>query len=241
MAEGVSQGRAIGYRRLSPGERRGEGLGLEAQQRAIAGAAKRLGLPVARTFTDENVSGGDKIEACPALLEAVGELGKGDVLIVAKRDRLARDPIKAAMLERLVQRRGARILSAAGEGTDDDEASSILMRRIIDAFAEYERLLISARTKAALRVKRARGERTGGVPYGWREGPDGKLLTVEAEQRVRAWLKRARAGGASLRELCRELTERGVKTKNGGHWHPETVRSILALRPPGSASRARGG
>ena len=45
-------------------------------------------------------------------------LGKGDVLIVAKRDRLGRDVLNVAMFERLAERKGARIVSAAGEGTD---------------------------------------------------------------------------------------------------------------------------
>ena len=41
------------------------------------------------------------------------------------------------------------------------------MRRIVDAFAEYERLVIKARTRAALAVKRTRGERIDGIPYGF--------------------------------------------------------------------------
>ena len=45
--------------------------------------------------------------------------------------------------------------SAAGEGTDTDGPTDILMRRIVDAFGEYERLIIKARTKAALRSRRA--------------------------------------------------------------------------------------
>ncbi len=39
------------------------------------------------------------------------------------------------------------------------------MRRIVDAFAEYERLLIKAHTRAALAVKRSRGEQTCDIPY----------------------------------------------------------------------------
>ena len=51
------------------------------------------------------------------------------------------------------------------------------MRRIVDAFGEYERLLIKARTRAALRAKKARGERIGQIPYGRRltgSGPAAK-------------------------------------------------------------------
>ena len=40
------------------------------------------------------------------LLEAVAALKCGDVLLVAKRDRLGRDVIAVAMIERLVSKRG---------------------------------------------------------------------------------------------------------------------------------------
>jgi DNA invertase Pin-like site-specific DNA recombinase len=89
------------------------------------------------------------------------QLKPGDSLLVAKRDRLGRDPIVVAMIESAVVRKGARIVSAAGEGTEGDEPSHVLMRHLIDAFAEYERLIIVARTKAALQAKKARGERVG--------------------------------------------------------------------------------
>ena len=73
-----------------------------------------------------------------------------------------------AMIEAAVKRAGGRIVSAAGEGTESDDPASILMRRMIDAFAEYERLIIGFRTRSALAAKGARGERKGQVPYGRR-------------------------------------------------------------------------
>lgn len=141
---------------MSTSEQAGSGLGLEAQGSAIAASAGRLGLTVAATFTDAGVSGGLPLEQRPALLAAMDALSKGDTLVVAKRDRLGRDVLNVALIERLAARKGARIVSAAGEGSEDDGPTSILMRQIIDSFAQYERALIRARTKAALSAKRAR-------------------------------------------------------------------------------------
>jgi hypothetical protein len=90
--------RAIGYRRVSTAEQE---LGLDAQQAAIIAGAARLDLPLADTFTDAGLSGGLALEQRPALLAALDALGKGDVLIVAKRDRLGRDVLNVAMFERL--------------------------------------------------------------------------------------------------------------------------------------------
>jgi hypothetical protein len=89
----------------------------------------RLRFHLARTFVDAGTSGKLGIEDPPVLLEAVAALRRGDVLLVAKRDRIGRDVIAVAMIERLVAKRGARVISAAGEGTESDDPAGLLMRR----------------------------------------------------------------------------------------------------------------
>ena len=150
--------RAIGYKRVSDDKQAESGADLAAQEDAIRACARRLGLDLVAVFAteDEGVSSVDPLDKRPELLDAIAAPGRGDVLIVAKRDRLGRDPIIVAMIEAAVARRGARIVSAAGEGTETDGPTDVLMRRIVDAFAEYARLIIRARTKAALGAKRQR-------------------------------------------------------------------------------------
>jgi DNA invertase Pin-like site-specific DNA recombinase len=109
-------GRAIAYLRVSTDKQAESGLGLDAQEASVNAAATRLGLPLAATFTDAGTSGAMAIEGRPVLLDAVSALKRGDVLLVAKRDRIGRDVVAVAMIERLVTKRGARIVSAAGEG-----------------------------------------------------------------------------------------------------------------------------
>ena len=131
-----------------------------------------MGWEVVGVFTDAGVTGSVGLEDRPAMLEAIAVLGKGGVLLVAKRDRIGRlEPMAMAMIERAVQRKGARIASAAGKGTENDDPGFILMRCMVDAFAEYERLVIKARTKAALGSKRKRGEKTGDDPLRLDVGP----------------------------------------------------------------------
>lgn len=86
-------------------------------------------------------------------MDALSILGSGDVLLVAKRDRLGRDPLIVALIEAAVSRKGCRIVSAAEEGTASDGPTDVLMRRMVDSFAEYERLVIKSRTRAALDAK----------------------------------------------------------------------------------------
>ena len=216
--------RAIGYRRVSTTEQSSSGLGLEAQDGAIASAANRLGLRVSATFTDAGVSGGLPLEQRPGLLSALDAIGSNDVLIVAKRDRLGRDVLNVAMFERLAERKGARIVSAAGEGTETDDPTSRLMRQIVDCFAEYERAIIRTRTRAALAVKKARGERVGGIPFGYRVDHDGRTLRPHTEeQQALRLLRELRAAGYTYRAIAGELNRQGFRSRNGGPWVRQSV------------------
>lgn len=223
-------GRAYGYCRVSTDQQRESGLGLEAQRCAIEQTAARLQLPLVHTFTDAGLSGALSIEARPALADALNALRRNDVLIVAKRDRIARDVLQAVVIERAALKRGARIVSAAGEGTeaDADDPTAALMRRMMDAFNEYERLVIGMRTRAALRAKRARGQRAGTEPYGYRANEDGKTLAPHREeQRILAVIHECREARYSLRDIAGELNTRGFTTRTGTPFRFEYVRSIV--------------
>ena len=76
---------SIAYLRVSTDEQANSGLGLDAQLDAIIAA---VGQPDA-IYRDEGYSGSDPKR--PALMDAIDALSAGDVLVVAKRDRLARD------------------------------------------------------------------------------------------------------------------------------------------------------
>ena len=164
MSTAKSNARAIGYIRVSTDQQRESGLGLEAQRAAIEETAARLHLALTSVHVDAGLSGSLAIDDRPALADVLNTVRRGDTIIVAKRDRLARDAFLSVLIEREVAKKGGRILSAAGEGTDRDDPSATFTRRILDAVAELERALIAARTRAALKAKRARGERAGTEP-----------------------------------------------------------------------------
>ena len=209
--------RAVAYLRVSTED---QALGPEAQRAALERWAAANGVTIVAILEDRGVSGGAELADRPGLLlalSAILEHGAG-LLLVAKRDRLARDPMIAAMVEAAAARSGARVVSAAGEGTDGNDPTSILMRRIVDAFAEYERLLIRARTKSALAVKKARGERTGEIPYGYTVASDGRtLVPLVVEQAAIARMHELRAAGVPLRRVCAMLTEEGYPSR-GAAW-----------------------
>ena len=213
---------AIAYLRVSTDS---QDLGPDAQRSALSQWAASRGVEILAICEDLGVSGGAPVDKRPGLLRALDALsdhGAG-LLVVAKRDRLARAVVIAAMIERLAERAGARVVSAAGEGEGDDPASA-LMRTIIDAFSAYERALIRQRTRVALRVKKSRGQRTGGVPYGQKLAADGVHLVPEPQEQAAIDLaKELRQEGRTLAAIGRELAAAGFQPRSGGAWHPMTV------------------
>ena len=220
----------VAYLRVSTDEQAESGAGLAAQYDVCRQHAERCGSLLVGPYRDEGVSGAAGLDKRPQLLEAITKLSRGDVLLVAKRDRLGRDPIVVAMIEAAIKRRGARVVSVAGEGTEDDNPTSVLMRRIVDAFGEYERLIIAARTRAAMQAKIRRGHCCGAVRYGYNLAADGKTLAENpSEQAVLHVMRDMRARGESLRAIAVALNQQSIPTKGGrAAWKHSTVRGILA-------------
>lgn len=219
---------AIAYIRVSTDEQSESGHGLAAQLDACQAYAGRHGLTLTATFQDD-ITGAAGLEKRPGLLEAIAVIRRGDVVIVAKRDRLGRDPIAIAMIEAAINRKGARVVSTAGEGTEGDNPTDVLTRRMVDAFAEYERLIIGARTKAALKAKIDRLERVGKVRFGYDLAGDGiNLIENPAEQETIAVIERLRQAGESLRMIATKLAGLGIETKEGNsQWTHTAVNRIL--------------
>jgi site-specific DNA recombinase len=218
--------RIIGYIRASTDEQH---LSVEAQRAELARWCQVRRVTLATIYEDVGRSGGAPLEKRPGLLAALAALTRGSALLVVRRDRLARDILAAAMAERIAAKAGASILAADGTGAGDGP-EAVLLRTIIDAFAQYERALIALRTKAGLRRKRAKGERVGTIPYGKRLDADGvHLLDHPAEQAVIGTVRALRAEGFSLREIAAELGRRGLTNRAGGRFNHTQVARMLGV------------
>src|SRR5439155_25052748 len=98
------------------------------------------------------------------------------------------------------------VLHSVAEQVDARRDGGRLVIDVLMSVAEWERAAISGRTSLALRHKRARGERTGAVPLGFRVGPDGKRL--EPDPNEQEAIARAQAlSGQGLRppEIARRM------------------------------------
>ncbi len=218
---------AVGYIRVSTED---QALGPAAQRSALESWAARQGVSLVAIFEDQGVSGAAPIGERAGLLAALEALrthGAG-LLVAAKRDRLARDQVVAAMVERAVVAAGAVIRTTDGS-SDIAGPEGTMMRGIVDVFAAYERDVIRARTRAALAVKKARGERAGEVPYGFHLAADGvRIEENTAEQAVLTQVRELRAAGLSHRAIVRALGARGLVSRAGHAFGQTQIARMLA-------------
>lgn len=216
---------AIAYLRVSTEDQH---LGPEAQREAIERWAKEKDMTILSWHIDKGISGSIPPEERPAFLTALEDLvaQRAGVLVAAKRDRLARDIVIAAMIERLVERKGAKVMTADGSGNGEGP-EAMLMRGITDLFAQYERLIIKARTKAALAAKRAKGERTGTIPFGYKLSCDNRLEQNPHEQAILSRIYELRSSGTSIRGMVSVLSKEGVISRKGRPLTKGTIENIL--------------
>lgn len=203
-------------------------------------AAEAAGLSIRAWYEDAGISGakgvadGDgavSVDAVtrPGLAACLADLRTGDTLLVAKRDRIGRDRLLLLLVERRIVARRARLVSAAGEGSGGEDPSSTMVRAFVDLMAEHERGLIRERTRAALAAKAARGERIGGIPYGFTVGEGNRLIANDAETAIVDAVAEivSTNTAVSLRSIGVELSRRGFRPRGGDRWHPQTVKRIL--------------
>src|ERR671937_2546179 len=102
----------------------------------------------------------------PGLAACLKALRERDVLVVWKLDRLGRDlrHLVNTVHDLTTRGIGFKVLTGHGATIDTTTPSGKLVFGIFAALAEFERELISERTKAGLASARARGRR-GGAPF----------------------------------------------------------------------------
>ena len=219
--------RAVIYCRFSPRRHADESESIETQLDYCRAYCERQGFKVAGEYEDRAMSGSE--EDRPGLWAALESLKRGDVLVAYKLDRLARDVYLSELIQREAQKRGATIQAVEG-GANGDSPEQRMIRQVLQAFAEYERKVIAARTKAAMLRHQAAGRRMSAqAPYGWTADPADPSRWVKApqEQAIIRRIQSLRSQGQGYRAIARTLETAGVPCRGQGGWYHATVKGIL--------------
>lgn len=140
----------FGYARVSTVE---QSLDLQMSALSAAGCTDVL--------TDEGYSGADFTR--PGLTRLLRKLRRGDTIVVWRLDRLGRSLFELLKLIRNLNERGVEFRSLS-ESLDTSTPGGRLLPHVLASMAEFERSLISERTRAGMAAARARGSQIGRRP-----------------------------------------------------------------------------
>ncbi len=207
---------ALGYVRVSTADQVENGASLDAQRTALTGEADRRDWDL-ELVADEGLSA--KNMNRPALQAALARLDRGeaDTLISIRLDRVSRSVADfAGLLDRAGRKGwGLVLLSPA---LDLADPAGRFTANVLASAAQYERELISARTKEGMAQRKVDG---------WAGGRSAGRPRV-LDENVRGRIVAAHTAGQGWSAIARELNEAQVPTARGGAmWHPSTVRAAF--------------
>ena len=216
----------VAYLRVSTSQQGRSGLGIEAQREAIARFCQNEGYEIEGEHIEiETGKGADALDRRPHLAAALARAKRLKcAVVVAKLDRLSRD---VHFISGLMAQKVPFIVADLGADCDP------FMLHIYAAFAERERAIISARTKAALSVLKAKGAELGNrtnLDEAARKGRAVNTLAANAfASNVLPIVRQMQASGArTFADLATGLNNRGIPTARGKNWHAMTVRNLMA-------------
>ncbi|MCO6043340.1 recombinase family protein [Aeoliella sp. ICT_H6.2] len=206
----------VAYYRVSTARQGQSGLGLEAQQAAVAAFCEPI-----ESYTE--IETGTNKRQRPELQRAIAACKRrGATLVVAKLDRLARN---VAFVSTLMES-GIEFVAC------DNPTANRLTVHILAAVAEDEARRISERTKAALAAYKARGGQLGNpsnlTSVAARKGNAANVAAAERHrQDVLPIARKLREAGRTYQAIAHELTGRGLLTRRGKAWSPTAVKRLL--------------
>ena len=235
--------KGIGYIRVSTEDQATLGVSLAAQKEKIVTYCGLYDIDLVGVISDAGVSA--KTMDRPGLAAALGMLDSGTVgcLVIAKLDRLTRSVRDlSVILDHFDQdgRSGKPSLLSVSDQIDTRTANGRMMLNLLVTVSQWEREVISERTKTALAHKRAHGKVTGSVPWGYSRVGDA-LVPNEAEVKITLRAKELYDQMYSLQEVSDLLSKEGIKARNGRPFFPQQIRSMVGTGASQRIPRMRGG
>src|SRR6266849_2145653 len=178
------------YARVSTEEQR-EGQTIDSQVSELERFSREKGWPIVGIYKDEGWSGGIMERPDLDRLRDDARRGVFQAVLINDVDRLARDVAHLGVIKRDLEKKGMKVIFR--KLPSDTSPTNNLMVNILGSFAEFERELISDRTRRGRRHKvEVRKQYLGSnTAYGYRyvpidrsSGREGVLEVIAEEARV---------------------------------------------------------
>ncbi len=224
MGEASAAGLAGIYTRISLDEDLTR-LGVQRQEEDCRRIAAYRNLQVRAVYEDDDLSGSGKVRR-PRFEQLLSDMRAGliSTVIAYDIDRLMRGHAEYIAFYETAERRGLTVAWLGGEA-DFAAGTGLLELEIRAAFAREELRKIRNRVKRWHLQKAERGEDVGGNrPFGYTS--DRRSIEAAEADLIREAAERVIAG-SSLRSICVDWTERGIRGATGAKWTAYPLRRIL--------------
>ena len=221
------------YARVSS-DRQDVDLSVAAQLRALRDHAKKNGFVVAQEYIDEAESG--RVADRPQFRRMLDEASKPNAsfqeILVWKFSRFTRKREHAVAFKAMLRRKGIRVTSITEHA--DDSPTGKLMEAIIESVDEFYSENLAQEVMRGMRESASRGFYLAAkAPFGYRrvKVTDGvrERTTLEVDPDTAPVLRELfdkSLRGHGLKEICRDLNERGITIK-GRRWYRAALHYIL--------------
>lgn len=189
-----------GYARVSTVGQSKHGNSLEHQVNLLLAEGVDQSFIFVDNFT------GSKIDR-PNFSRLLHILREGDTLVVTKLDRFARSTVEGEKIVKSLIERGVRI-HILNMGILDNTPTSILIRTIFFAFAEFERNMIIERT--------AEGKAIAKQKSGFREGRPPKFTKLQLDHAINLLQTHSMSQVVSITRISESTIKREIRKRRYG-------------------------
>lgn len=187
---------------------------IEGQLRVNHEYAEREGILIVGEYIDRAISG-RSADTRPEFQRMIADAKKHqfDYIIVYKLDRFARNRYDSAIYKHKLKESGVKLISATENISDNPEG--IILEAVLEASAEYYSRELSQKVKRGLRESALKGTSTGGTPPIGYKVVDKRIVIDEEKAPIIRYAFEEYAKGKSKKEIMKELSEKGVRKRNG--------------------------
>lgn len=222
--------KVFAYMRVSTETQVEKGYGLDVQKEEILKYAKEHDIAIEEWYIDAGISG-TKVDR-PALTELLVALARESrpLVLCLNTTRLWRSDVAGGFIRYNLTQIGADVISVQEPNYTlySDDPSDFLINQIMQALAQYDRMLVNQKLSSGRRMRAKNGDKAcGNTPLGY-TWDSRKVAIDKKEQKIVTFIFETYASEKSFQRVADLANARRYRTRNGNTFTRQAIRSIVS-------------